>query len=99
MSIFDVFTFKKEALNVFTAENFSTVLQFAREKIVEQVKAKIPGVEKKILVDNAVIAKIREFRNTCKNKLVLWLIDQIIKVIPTVTQLVYDFLKEKIENL
>lgn len=99
MSIFDVFTFKKEASGVFTKENFAEVLQFAKEKIVEQAKAKIPGIEKKIAVDNAVIVKIREIRSTCKNKLVLWLIDQIIKVVPTVTQLIYDFLKAKIENL
>ena len=99
MSILDIFTFKKEALNVFTAENFAAVLKTAREEIIRQDKAKIPGQEKKVLVDNIVIAKIREFRNTCKNKLVLWLVDQIIKVVPTVTQLIYDFLKEKVENL
>ena len=99
MSIFDVFTFKKEAALVFTSENFAAVLEKAKEEIIKQVKEHIPGPEKKILVDNAVIFKIREFRNTCHNKLVLWVIDQLIKVVPTVTQLVYDFLKEKIENL
>ncbi len=99
MSIFDVFTFKKEALNVFTPANFSAVMAKAREEIIKQVKSKVPGPEKKALVDNVVIAKIREFRNNCKNKLVLWVIDQIIKVVPTVTQLIYDFLKEKVENL
>ena len=99
MGLFDAFSFKKEAAKVFTKENFAIILAFAREKIIEQAKANIPGIEKKIIVDNAVIAKIREFRTNCKNKLVLWVIDQIIKVVPTVTQLVYDFLKEKIENL
>ena len=99
MSIFDVFSFKKEATKIFTKENFSAVMKQAREEIIKQIKANIPGQEKKELVDNAVIVKIREFRNTCKNKLVLWVVDEIIKVIPTVTQLIYDFLKEKIENL
>ena len=68
MSILDVFTFKKEALKVFTAENFASVLKTAREEIIRQAKAKIPGHEKKVLVDNIVIAKIREFRNICKNR-------------------------------
>lgn len=99
MSIFDVFSFKKEAVKVFTAENFAAVMEKAKEEIIKQVDKKIAGSEKKTLVDNVVIAKIREFRNTCKNKLVLWVIDQIIKVVPTVTQLIYDFLKAKVENL
>ena len=99
MSIFDVFSFKKEAEKVFTKENFSNILKLAREEIINRISDKIPGSEKKILVDNVVIAKIREFRNKCKNKLVAWIIDQIIKLIPVVTQLVYDFLKEKVTNL
>lgn len=74
-------------------------MEKAKEEIIKQVDKKIAGSEKKTLVDNVVIAKIREFRNTCSNKLVLWVIDQIIKVVPTVTQLIYDFLKAKIENL
>ena len=98
MSIFDVFTFKKEAVKVFTAENFAAVMEKAKEEIIKQADKKIAGSEKKTIVDNIVIAKIREFRSTCKNKLVLWIIDQIIKVVPTVTQLIYEFLKAKIEN-
>ena len=99
MSIFDIFSFKKEATKVFTKENFSAVLEKAREEIIKQVNSSLLGSEKKALVDNAVIAKIREFRSTCKNKLVLWVVDELIKLIPTVTQFIYDFLKEKVENL
>lgn len=99
MSIFDVFTFKKEAEKIFTAGNFKAVMEKAREEIIKQINSNILGSAKKELVDNAVIAKIREFRSTCKNKLVLWVIDELIKVIPTVTQLIYNFLKEKVENL
>lgn len=100
MSIFDIFSFKKEAAKVFTKENFSAVMEKAREEIIKQVKnTELLGPAKKVLVDNAVIFKIREFRSTCKNKLVLWIIDELIKIIPTVTQLIYDFLKEKVENL
>ena len=100
MSIFDIFTFKKEATKIFTKENFSAVMNKAREEIIKQVKnTEILGPAKKVLVDNAVIAKIREFRSTCHNKLVLWLIDKFIIIIPSITQLIYDFLKEKVENL
>lgn len=99
MSIFDIFTFKKEAEKVFTKENFAAVLKTVREEIIFRIKSVLPGPEKMELVNNAVIAKIREFRKTCKNGLVLWIIDQIIKVVPTVTQIIYNFLKEKIENL
>ena len=57
-------------------------------------------IEKKAIVDELVIAKIEILKETYpKNKLVLWILDRIIDVIPTVTQLVYEFLKEKIENL
>ena len=100
MSIFDIFSFKKEASKVFTKENFAAVLKKGREEIVKLVdRNDLLGPAKKVLVDNAVIAKIREVRSTCKNKLVLWVIDELIKVVPTVTQLIYDFLKEKVENL
>ena len=99
MIIFDIFTFKKEAAKVFTKETFTTVLKTIREEIIFRKKSVLSGSEKKVLVDNAVISKIREFRRTCSNGLVLWIIDQIIKLIPAVTQMVYDFLKEKVENL
>ena len=99
MSIFDVFSFKKDAAKVFTKEAFTAVLERARVEIIKQVKNNIPGPEKKRIVDNIVILKVREAREGCKNKAVLWVIDKIILVIPAVTQLIYDFLKEKVENL
>lgn len=99
MSILDVFTFKGEAAKIFSKENFSNILELARAEILRQAKEKIPGVEKKLIVDQIVITRINAWKDNCKNKLVKWLLDQIIKAIPTVTQLVYDFLKEKIENL
>jgi hypothetical protein len=99
MSIFDIFTFKKEAERVFTKENFSLILKTMREEIIFRIKSVLKGSEKMELVNNVVIAKIREIRKTCKNGLVLWIIDQIIKIVPTITQIVYDFLKERVENL
>lgn len=99
MGIFDIFTFKKEAEKVLTKENFAIILETAKREIIFRTKSVLPGPEKMELVNNVVIEKIREFRKTCKNGIVLWIIDQIIKVVPTVTQLVYDFLKEQVENL
>jgi hypothetical protein len=34
-----------------------------------------------------------------KNKIVLWLVDKFIEILPTITQLIYEFLKEKVESL
>lgn len=99
MGLFDVFSFKKEAQKVFTKENFNTVLTTAREAIVSFVDKKILGSEKKKRVDEIVVAKIIELTINVKNGLVLWLIDRLIDLVPVVTQLVYDFLKEKVENL
>ena len=99
MSIFDLLTFKKEAVKVLTKENFAAVMKRAREEIIKQVKNNVPGPEKKRIVDNIVILKVREAREGCKNKVVLWVVDLIILAVPTITQLIYDFLKETVENL
>lgn len=101
MGLFDVFTFKKDGKKIFSKEVFKEVLEESREKIVEQAKAKIPGEEKKSIVDKAVIAFIQAKVKTLevKNGLVLWLVNRIIGLIPLVTQIVYNFLKEKVEAL
>lgn len=99
MGLFDVFSFKKEAQKVFTKENFNIVLTTAREAIVSFVDKEILGSEKKKRVDEIVVAKIIELTINVKNGLVLWVIDKLIDLVPVVTQLVYNFLKEKVENL
>ena len=99
MSIFDVFSFKKEAAKVFTKENFAHIMETTRLAIIEQVKNNIPGVEKKFIVDEKVISQLKILKDSCKNGLVKWLLERIIAIIPAVTQLIYEFLKEKIENL
>lgn len=101
MGLFDVFTFKKDGKKIFSKEVFKEVLEESREKIVEQAKAKIPGEEKKSIVDKAVIAFVQAKVKTLeiKNGLVLWLVNRIIGLIPLVTQIVYNFLKEKVEAL
>lgn len=101
MGLFDVFTFKKDGKKIFSREVFKEVLEEARDRIIEQVKANIPGQEKKAIVDIHVISFIRDkVKNlSIKNGLVLWLIERIIELIPLVTQIVYNFLKEKVEAL
>ena len=99
MGLFDVFSFKKEAQKVFNKENFITVLATAREAIVSFVDKEILGSEKKKRVDEIVVAKIIELTINVKNGLVLWVIDKLIDLVPVVTQLIYNFLKEKVENL
>ena len=101
MGLFDLFSFKKDGRKVFSREVFKEVLEQARESIIEQAKKNIPGQEKKQAVDEIVVQFIRAKIATLevKNGLILWLIDRIIELIPLVTQLVYDFLKEKVESL
>lgn len=101
MGLFDLFSFKKEAAKVFSKEAFVEILELARIKITEFAKENFPGEDKKRQVDLIVLARIYEKVEEAKikNKLVLWLVDRLMDIVPRVTQLVYDFLKEKVENL
>lgn len=99
MNIFDIFTFKKEGAKVFSREHFKEILEAARQAIISQVKANLAGSEKKKIVDEFIVVKILSYGNGCRNKAVLWILNQVVLAVPTITQLVYDFLKEKVENL
>ena len=92
-------TIKKSMRKVFTIDNIVDVLNFAKEKIIEQVKENIPSIEKKFAVDYKVIEYIKSKTSDCKNGIVLWVLDRVIDGIPRITQFVYDLLKAKIENL
>ena len=101
MGLFDVFSFKKEAAKVLNKDFFTEVLKLAREKIIELAKKNMPGQEKKAQLDEFLTiyihSKVKEYKIT--NKYVLWLVEKLIEVLPSVTQIVYDLLKEKVENL
>ena len=99
MGLFDIFSFKKEGKAVFTKEVFKEVLETAKDAIIRMAKENIPGQEKKNQVDRLVITKILVLTTNVKNGLVLWVINRIIDLIPVVTQLVYDSLKARIEEL
>jgi hypothetical protein len=101
MGLFDAFTFKKESGKVFSKENFKELFQEARSHIIELAKENIPGEEKKRALDTLlttrVYMKVSELK--VKNKIVLWLVDRFVEILPTITQLIYEFLKEKVESL
>ena len=99
MGLFDLFSFKKEVTAAFSKENLNKILETARIAIIEQAKEHFPGAEKKANVDFIVIAKLAEIKETIKNKYVRFILDRVEDIIPRLTQLVYDFLKEKVENL
>ena len=100
MSILDLFSFKKQAQAVFSAANIKAVLDKARAAIIEKAQDTVlKGYEKKEWVDVVVISAIKNKTQYCTNKLVLWLVDRIIDSVPTITQAIYDYLKEKVENL
>ena len=101
MGLFDFFTFKKDGKKIFSKEVFKEVLEEARERIIEQAKAAISGEEKKAIVDKFVIAFVQAKVKSLeiKNGLILWLVDRVIGLIPLVTQIIYNFLKEKVEAL
>lgn len=99
MGLFDIFSFKKEGKSVFNRDVFKEVLETAKDAIIRMAKENIPGQEKKNQVDNLVITKILVLTTNIKNGLVLWVINRIIDLIPVVTQLVYDSLKARVEEL
>ena len=99
MGLFDIFSFKKEGKAVFSRETFKDVLETAKDAIIKMAKENLPGQEKKNRVDSLVIAKILVLTAKVKNGLILWVIDRIIALIPVVTQLIYDSLKAKVEEL
>ena len=99
MGLFDLFSFKKDSQKAFSKEFFTDVFSTAREAIISLAKDNIPGIEKKEKVDAIVTATIYAKTVEVKNKYVLWLIDRFIELVPTITQLIYDFLKEKVESL
>lgn len=99
MSIFDIFNFKKKFAEIATPENFENIKDAAREKIIEQVKAKLTGEEKMQNVIDTVVIYIKEHIKS-DNKIVQWCIDNLlIPNVRTICQAVYDLLKEVIKGL
>jgi len=98
-NIFDLFSVRKESKKIFTRENLLEVLNLAKWYIIDQAKNSLRGAEKKQIVDSAIINIINEKTKDCKNSILLWIIERIKGFIPTITQYIYDTLKEKVDNL
>ena len=99
MGLFDVFTFKKQAAEIFSKENVNKFMSTARAAIIEQIKANCPGPEKMYIVVGILKDFVTDRTSKITNKLVIFLANQLLVVIPIIAQLIYDFLKEKVENL
>lgn len=99
MGIFDIFSFKKDIQRVFSKENVSNLFLAAKEAIIYQVKFSFDGAKKKAAVDKEVIERLSKLTIGTKNSLVLWVIGQLEKLVPTITQFIYDALKAKIARL
>lgn len=99
MSIFDIFSFKKDFAQIATKENFEAIREVAKEAIIKQIKAKIKGDKKMDKVVDIVVDFIKEHVHS-DNKIVQWIIDNIlIPNVRTICQAIYDDLKAIIENL
>ena len=99
MSIFDIFSFKKNFKEVFTSENFANLRDTIKKEIIKQIKKNVPGQEKM----DAVVQKAIDFINEhvhSKNSIVQWIIDNVlIKGIRLISQSIYDDLKQVVEGL
>lgn len=99
MSIFDIFSFKKNFTEVFNADTFKNLRDAIKSEIVKQIKKNVPGQEKM----DAVVLKVTDYivkHVHSKNNIVQWIIDNVlIKGIRLLSQSIYDDLKEIIEGL
>lgn len=97
--ILSIFTFKKNFEAIFNNEQIKNFFEKAKELII-QVKAykELSGEEKKARVDSYLEDYIIDNFET-DNAILEWLIDRVIEFLPTITQIIYDFLKEKIKEL
>ena len=101
MILFDVFTFKRSITDLFSLSKIKELFELAREEIIKRIDKEMEGELKKVQVDFIITQHIKDYAESkSSNKLVLWLVDTVfIKAVPTVTQLIYDFLKEKVKGL
>lgn len=98
MSIFSFFNIKSKLKEAFSSEKISSLLELIKTEIIEQVKSELDGEEKKTIVDNAVIAFIKE-NFTTNNVFVNVIINALIDYIPTITQYIYNYLKKYVDGL
>ena len=96
-----VFTFKRDFQNVFTNEKVKEFFKIARDLIIKYRDFKeLSGEEKKKRVDEFLTNWLFENVATkTDNAIICWLLGILIYNVPTITQFIYDFLKENIEGI
>ncbi|MCM1265258.1 MAG: hypothetical protein NC200_03580 [Candidatus Gastranaerophilales bacterium] len=98
MSIFSFFNIKARMKEVFSQATIKKLLEYAKNKIIEQAKTKLSGPEKKSNVDNAVITFIK-MNFVSKNTIINMLINILIDYVPVFTQCIYDYLKKYVDGI
>ena len=96
-----VFTLKRDFQNVFTNEKVKEFFKTARELIIKYRDFKeLSGEEKKKRVDDYLTEWLLEnVIEKTDNAIINYLLGILIYNLPTITQFIYDFLKEKIEGI
>lgn len=93
-----IFSFKNEAATIFTKNNIAKVLNFAKGEIVAKVDAELTNEQKKRAVDEAVIIFIdNHFKSD--NAIIKYILEKFEDLVPTITQVIFDFLKDRIDGL
>ena len=79
---------------------FRGYLEVTKQYIKEEAYKDILGADKKAAVDKAVCDYIDTSFASCKNRILLAIVSLAKeKVVPALTQVVYDLLKERVDNL
>lgn len=83
---------------VFNGEKLGGLADYIQTAIINKVNVELSNEEKKKDVDESVKSFIKS-TFVSDNTFVKMLIDKLIECVPILTQLVYDFLKERINGL
>lgn len=96
--ISSIFTFKSNAKKVFNKQNATNLLNYIKNQIIYHVKSELSNESKKANVDAFVINYIRK-TFISKNIIVEFFVNQLIELVPIITQLVFNMLKSRVNGL
>lgn len=99
MNFLKLFT-PKNFNEIFSKENFTDLVNYAKSQIVAYVnKNDLLGSEKKQKVDDAVTFYVDLKFNNSRNAVVKMIVGLLKSAVPCITQLIYDYLKEVVDGL